>query len=97
MFILVIFSCVSGYFLFDLFVGYGTDLFNLNINLKKNFLLEQEYISQFRKPLPLIFVSSGIIVYIFSNSVYITCFNLLLKYKNYFLHLLLIKNFLTKK
>ena len=44
LFILSIFSFISGYFFYELFVGYGSDLLNLNINLTKNFLIEQEYL-----------------------------------------------------
>lgn len=83
LFILSIFSIVSGYFFYELFIGYGSDLLNLNINLTKNFLIEQEYLFFLRKLLPLGFVFSGFLVYLFFYFVYNYYFNFLLRFNNF--------------
>ena len=95
--VLSFFSIVSGYFFFDLFTGYGSDLLNINLNLSKNFLIEQEYLFFLRKLLPLVFVFLGFFSYLFFNFFFRYYFSLLIFFRSFIELLLPWKNFFTKK
>lgn len=95
--LLSLLSISSGYLFYDLFVGYGGDLFNLNSNLYKNHLFNVEYLSQLRKFFPFFFVLSGSLTYIYFHNLYITQFSYFFKKLDSFYLILPFKNFLSKK
>lgn len=83
LFILALFSIISGYFSFELFLGYGSNLLNINLSLTQNFLIEQEYLFFLRKLLPLFFIFLGFLFYIFFHFYYLFFFNFLIKFRTY--------------
>jgi NADH-quinone oxidoreductase subunit L len=100
LFILAYLSFLSGYILYDIFMGYGTNMMGTTINPNYNFYLEAEYLSAFRKAVPLIMVIWGVASYYILNFTYHhqQYFNKILFYRNYYLiYFHPIRNFFVKK
>lgn len=78
MFVLSFFALVSGYFFFDLFVGYGS-LIIFDPKLSQNYILVLEFLTQKRKFFPLLIVFMSIICFVlvvnFFLVVFLYCFN----------------------
>jgi hypothetical protein len=71
MIVLSVFSIISGYIFYDLFIGYGGDLLNLSNSFTTNYLIDLEYLSQPRKFVPLFFVFLGASTYIFFHILFV--------------------------
>lgn len=72
-------------------------MFYLSVKLNNNYYLELEHLSQFRKFTPIFFVIAGFLTYLFLQNHFYKHFSLLIKKRNNYKPLILIKNFLNKK
>lgn len=67
---LSVLSLFSGYCFFDFFVGYGNDCFLLSTTTEVSYLMDVEFLSGLRKNLPIFFVLSGSLTYLYWTTIF---------------------------
>lgn len=83
MVVLAALSTISGYFFYELFIGYGGDFLNLAHAPHHNYIADIERLSQARKFFPLLFVCLGAATYLICHAIYVKHFDLLLSGRDY--------------